>query len=367
MTELQDGVLKALLVIVSDARVPPDEKARGENELKALCLNIALECVGSLSFTLRGPSSATMLGKGQIETLSEQARFFDADLLVFSCPLSPRVASNLENLLDLPCIDKEEVILRIFASRAKSKEATLQVALARAVYTLPRLRRRYADFSQQRGGVKGAKGAGERQLELDRRHLAREITKLTKELERVKQRREIQRKQRQKNEIYTFALAGYTNVGKSSLLNCLTGSSALAEDRLFATLDSATRKLMFPSGTRALISDTVGFISDLPPALIDAFSSTLEEITYANCVLLVLDASSLAVEKEFDVTEQVLSQIGADLSRQIVIFNKCDIMNEVTLTRLETIIPSSLRISVKTGEGIAELKRLMEEMASRGF
>ena len=271
MIENRDEVKTALLVIPYE---DVNDTALRMEELEALVDTMGLKTLSGITFRIREYSSATMLGSGQVEELKENILFHGCDCVVFDTSLSPRILRNLEVALDCCVIDREEVILQIFADRAKTREAKLQVALARAEYSLPRLRRRWEDLSQQRGGVKGSRGAGERQLELDRRALSERITVLKREIEEVKKIRTVQRASRSRGKTYSFALVGYTNAGKSSLLNLLTSSDILAEDRLFATLDPTTRTMKLKNRVEVTVTDTVGFVSNLPHHLISAFSST---------------------------------------------------------------------------------------------
>lgn len=286
MIENRDEVKTALLVIPYE---DVNDTALRMEELEALVDTMGLKTLSGITFRIREYSSATMLGSGQVEELKENILFHGCDCVVFDTSLSPRILRNLEAALDCCVIDREEVILQIFADRAKTREAKLQVALARAEYSLPRLRRRWEDLSQQRGGVKGSRGAGERQLELDRRALSERITVLKREIEEVKKIRTVQRASRSRGKTYSFALVGYTNAGKSSLLNLLTSSDILAEDRLFATLDPTTRTMKLKNRVEVTVTDTVGFVSNLPHHLISAFSSTLEEAKYADTLIIVLD------------------------------------------------------------------------------
>ncbi len=364
MIETEESIKKALLVMVSEERESERRRALRREELASLVDTLGVEPIGNLYFFIREPNAATLVGKGMLEEIRDCMRFYEVDLVVFDTSLSPRILRNLEKELDICCIDREEVILQIFADRASTREAVLQVNLARAEYSLPRLSRRWESLSQQRGGVRGAKGAGEKQLELDKRKLEREIISLKKQLEEVKKRRETQRKGRRENSIYSFAIVGYTNAGKSTLLNTLTKSDALAEDKLFATLDTTTRRLVLDNHIKSVISDTVGFVSNLPHHLVKAFSSTLEEATLADCLIVVINASSIDAEKEYDTTLSVLSELGCKDKERIVVFNKCDLEgDELTLARLKISIPEAIEVSAKQGSGLDKLRTLMAEKA----
>ncbi|MGN0906087.1 MAG: GTPase HflX [Bullifex sp.] len=364
MIENRDEVKSALLVIpYEDVN---DTVLRSE-ELEALVDTMGLKTLGCITFRIREYSSATMLGSGQVEELKENILFHECDCVVFDTSLSPRILRNLETELDCCVIDREEVILQIFADRAKTKEAKLQVALARAEYSLPRLRRRWEDLSQQRGGVKGSRGAGERQLELDKRALTERITVLKRELEEVKKVRAVQRASRSRGNTYSFALVGYTNAGKSSLLNLLTSSDILAEDRLFATLDPTTRTMKLGNRIPVTVTDTVGFVSNLPHHLISAFSSTLEEAKYANTLIIVIDMANPACEECYETTLEVLESLGAGENDRIVVFNKMDaVANDIALSRLRVEVPEHIEISVKEKTGIVKLTDAMWEKAVTG-
>ncbi len=364
MIENRDEVKSALLVIpYEDVN---DTVLRSE-ELEALVDTMGLKSSGCVTFRIREYSSATMLGSGQVEELKENILYHECDCVVFDTSLSPRILRNLEAALDCCVIDREEVILQIFADRARTREAKLQVALARAEYSLPRLRRRWESLSQQRGGVKGSRGAGERQLELDRRALSERITVLKRELEEVKRVRNVQRASRSRSSTYSFALVGYTNAGKSSLLNLLTSSDILAEDRLFATLDPTTRTMKLRNRVEVTLTDTVGFVSNLPHHLISAFSSTLEEAKYANTLIIVIDMANPACEQCYETTLEVLESLGAGDHDRIVVFNKMDaVASDIALSRLRVAIPDHIEISVREKTGIGELSDAMWKKAVTG-
>ena len=360
MIETQDSKKSAILVIpIEDVN---DSKLRID-ELTSLVKTMGLDVLSSIVFKIREFNSATMLGKGQLEELKENILFYDCDCVIFDTSLSPRILRNLENELDICIIDREEVILQIFADRAQTREAKLQLALARSEYSLPRLRRRWEDLSQQRGGVKGSKGSGERQLELDKRALSEKIISLKRELEEVKRVRGIQRKSRDKNSTYSFALVGYTNAGKSSLLNLLTNANTFVEDKLFATLDPTTRQFKLKNRVNVTITDTVGFVSNLPHHLISAFSSTLEEAKYADTLIIVIDLANPDCERCQETTLEVLNSLDAGDNDKIIVFNKIDnIASEIAYQRLKVSYPNHIEISVKEKLNI---DKLIDEMYKR--
>ena len=352
---------KSALLVIPIEEV--NDSALREEELCSLVKTMGVDVVSSIVFRVREYNSATMLGKGQVEEVKENILYYEPDLVVFDTSLEPRILRNLEASLDICVIDREEVILQIFADRAQTKEAKLQVALARAEYSLPRLRRRWEELSQQRGGVKGSRGAGERQLELDKRKLSERIITLKRELEEVKKIRNVQRKSRDKNKAYSFSLVGYTNAGKSSLLNLLTNANTFVEDKLFATLDPTTRAMKLKGRVDITVTDTVGFVSNLPHHLISAFSSTLEEAKYADTLIIVVDLANPDCEKCHQTTLEVLSSLGAGDNDKIIVFNKIDsIANEIAYERLKVAIPNHIEISVKNKVNIGTL---IDEMYER--
>ena len=352
---------KSALLVIPIEEV--NDSALREEELCSLVKTMGVDVISSIVFRVREYNSATMLGKGQVEEVKENILYYEPDLVVFDTSLEPRILRNLETSLDICVIDREEVILQIFADRAQTKEAKLQVALARAEYSLPRLRRRWEELSQQRGGVKGSRGAGERQLELDKRKLSERIITLKRELEEVKKIRNVQRKSRDKNKAYSFSLVGYTNAGKSSLLNLLTNANTFVEDKLFATLDPTTRAMKLKGRVDITVTDTVGFVSNLPHHLISAFSSTLEEAKYADTLIIVVDLANPDCEKCHQTTLEVLSSLGAGENDKIIVFNKIDsIANEIAYERLKVAIPNHIEISVKNKVNI---DTLIDEMYER--
>lgn len=331
-------------------------------ELKGLVLTLGMEVVQRLTLNRMEPHPAYGIGTGKAQEISDLAKQIEVDCIIFDFNLEPRKQRNWEELSGLSCLDRQEVIIRIFAQRALTREAVLQVELARLSYSLPRLAHMNKDFSRQRGGAFGAKGSGETQLELDQRLVREKIQACKKELAEVELNRQTQRKQRGK--VPSVALVGYTNAGKSSLLNALTGADALVENKLFATLDPLTRKLPLNESAGVLITDTVGFISNLPHHLIDAFKSTLEEAVYADLLLLVLDASDPEAEFQYETVTSVLADIGADKNPRIVLLNKIDKCedNPELLQTIRCKHPDALCISAKEEIGFLELKEKIFEL-----
>ena len=293
-------------------------------ELEGLVKTLGMETAGIVVLTRIEPTPAYGIGTGKAKEIAAKAKELFADCIIFDWEIDPTKQRNWEKLCSIPVFDRNEVILRIFASRAQTKEAVLQVELARLTYSLPRLSHMYGDLARQRGGSYGSKGSGETQLELDRRQTEDKIVQIKKELEQVTQTRRTQRKQRERNSFRNCALVGYTNAGKSSLLNALTGADVFVENKLFATLDPTTRKFSLGEGSTILLTDTVGFISNLPHTLINAFRSTLEEASFADLLLLVVDASDPECRKQYEQVVKVLGEIGADKIPRLVLLNKWD-------------------------------------------
>ena len=303
------------------------------------------------------PDPATFVGKGKAEELREISETVDADTVVFDDELSPAQSRNLEKILGRTAIDRTAVILDIFAQHAHTQEGKAQVELAQLRYRLPRLRGRGKGLSQQAGGI-GTRGPGETQLEVDRRRLLRRATKLEADLKELTQNRRTQRKARARSRLQTVALVGYTNAGKSTLLNRLTRSDVLVEDRLFATVDPTTRRLDLPGGERVLVTDTVGFVRKLPHQLVEAFRSTLEEVAEADLLVHVVDASAPDPHAQIDAVRTVLAEIGADEVPELLALNKADVLNGERPGEVKRLLdrhPDAVLVSAHTGEGIDEL------------
>lgn len=339
-----------------------------ESEIRSLISTLGLNIVCHQSFTVKKENNVTFLGKGQVEEAVEWARAFDAEEVIVDAFLSPREEMNLESAFSLPVSDREAVIEAIFFQNAHSREARLQIEKARALYEKPRLIFREANLSQQRGGVRGAKGEGEKALELERRTIEERIKALDRELETIRKTRSVQRQKREKTGIFSFALTGYTNAGKSTLLNKLTQSEVLAEDKLFATLDTTTRALTLPSNQKVLLSDTVGFIQNLPHSLIEAFSSTLEEALNSDAVIIVADASHPDCVKCYETTIETLTNLGAKDKVKLLVINKIDsIYDDISYSYLKSQGIPVVETSMKTGVGIDELLSYMERITDEVF
>ncbi len=306
--------------------------------------------------TLRQPNSSTLIGSGKVGELASIIEELAVDMVIFEISLPPRIQRNLEQIWECAVIDRDEVILQIFADRAQTKEAVLQVELARLEYSLPRLTRKWTHLSRQRGGMRGTRDAGETQLEMDRRQISDKILLLKGQLEKVVTQRAVQRSQRLESSIPVGAIVGYTNSGKSSLLNALTGAGVLVEDKLFATLDPTTRAVKLPGGEEILLSDTVGFVSNLPHTLVEAFKSTLEEALYADFLIIVCDASSPDMIANYTTTVQVLEELGATDKPAIVLANKIDkIEDGFSVSRLKSLYSPVIETSIINAEGLDAL------------
>lgn len=337
-----------------------------ESELHSLTAAVFVHPESSVRFKIVKPNPATLIGSGQLKKLAEAAAAAKADIIVFNDDISPRIQRNLEAALDLCVIDRREVIIRIFADRAETREAVLQARLARLEYSMPRLTRRWIALEQQRGGVKGSRGLGEKRLELDKRRLRAEIVRLKKDIEKVRMQRSLRRKSRMTGGQKIGAVVGYTNAGKSSLLKKLSGTGIFAEDKLFATLDAETRKIYLPDGTRFLLTDTVGFVSGLPHQLIDAFRSTLEEAALADFLLIVCDASHPAVSECLSVTETILEELHCGEKTKLVVINKTDsVFDSAEIAKIKARYPDSAEISLKTGAGLDALKTRLSKLVKK--
>ena len=302
------------------------------NELAQLSLTAGLEPVFRMTCNRKAPDAAMFVGSGKAEEIKELALLHGASEVLFDQSLSPAQQRNLERHLGMPVNDRTMLILQIFAQRARSHEGKLQVELARLQYLSTRLVRRWSHLERQRGGIGTRGGPGETQIELDRRMIGESIKRTKDRLSKVKRQRNTQRKQRQRNQVFNVSLVGYTNAGKSTLFNSLVNARAYAADQLFATLDTTTRQLYLPhdggGGSHLSISDTVGFIRDLPHGLVDAFEATLQEATSADLLLHVVDASHPGYPEQIQQVMSVLKDIGADEVPQWLIFNKIDALPE---------------------------------------
>lgn len=302
------------------------------------------------------PEAATYLGKGMLSEIAEFCKNNEIDLIISDGELSPVQVRNIENITSVRTIDRTTLILDIFAARARSSEGKLQVELAQLKYSLPRLGGKGTALSRLGGGI-GTRGPGETKLETDRRHIYRRIDTLKRELAKVEKRRNQLHERRRKNGAVCVAIVGYTNAGKSTLMNCLTGAGVLQEDKLFATLDPTARRLTLPNGDEIMLIDTVGLVRRLPHQLVDAFKSTLEEAVWADVILNVCDASSEECAEHISVTLDLLNELGADGKPIINVLNKCDKASALDFDFFE----NSVKISALTGEGVDNLLAAIEK------
>lgn len=321
------------------------------DELAELAKTAGAEVAGAAAQKRDAPDKATCIGSGRLEEIAEVCRNNDISLLIFDTELTATQLRNIEEIADCRVIDRTMLILDIFAGRARSAEGRLQVELAQLQYMLPRLAGKGTALSRLGGGI-GTRGPGETKLESDRRHIRRRIQSLREQLEQVERRRETLRARRRKDGIQTVALVGYTNAGKSTLMNTLTDAGVLAEDKLFATLDPTARALKLPDGRQVLLIDTVGFVRRLPHHLVDAFRSTLEEAAEADVILNICDASSPEAAEHWEVTEKLLVELGCGDRPIIPVLNKCDAADPDNLPEAGR---DAVRISAKTGEGLPAL------------
>jgi len=333
------------------------------DELALLAQTAGLRVVGRVTQSLESVNPATYIGKGKLDEVREELARNPFDVLLFDVELSPTQQRNLEEAIDARVLDRTALILDIFAGHARTREGALQVELAQYEYRLPRLTRQWTHLSRQGVGGVGLRGPGETQLESDRRDIRRRITHLKSALEEVRSHRQQYRRRRREAAIATIALVGYTNAGKSTLLNRLSGSDIVAEDKLFATLDPTTRRVTLPGGRDALFTDTVGFIQKLPTTLVTAFRATLEEILDADVLVHVVDITSKTVLGQCWAVGETLKQIGAADIPIITALNKVDRLDAPErASALLTGFPNSIAISARTGQGIAALLERIDQV-----
>jgi len=333
-------------------------------ELAGLVESAGAEITGRLHQRRESPDIATYIGKGKLEQLKQLVGATDADVVVFDNDLSPAQVRNLEQATGAKVLDRTELILDIFSTRAQTHEARLAVELAQLEYSLPRLKRMWTHLSRLKMGV-GMRGPGEKQLETDRRLVEKRISDLKRDLDKVLHRKE--REVAARGDRMTVSLVGYTNAGKSTLLNKLTDATVYAQDQLFATLDTRTRQWRLPGWGPVLLSDTVGFIRDLPHRLIASFKATLEESRQADLLLHVADASSASAGDQIRAVYGVLEELGIEEKDTLLVLNKADAADEASLTVLEDRYPGSVRISARTGEGLDALAHAVSDALSREF
>ncbi|HEX4413665.1 MAG TPA: GTPase HflX [Lacipirellulaceae bacterium] len=361
----KQGVQSESAILVG-VELPNSETARDNlDELAGLVETAGAEIVGRLTQKRQVPDQTTYLGKGKVEQLELMIRATDADVVIFDNNLSPAQIRNLESELEVKVLDRTEVILDIFSTRAQTHEARLAVELAQLEYSLPRLKRMWSHLSRIKAGV-GMRGPGEKQLETDRRLVEKRISDLRNDLNQVQRRKE--REVAARADRMTVSLVGYTNAGKSTLMNKLTGSDVLAEDKLFATLDTRTRRWQLPGWGPVLLSDTVGFIRDLPHSLIASFKATLEEARQADLLLHVADASNPTALEQIKAVYDVLEELGINQKDTLLVLNQVDaVIEDGALERLKERYPSAIAVSAKTGEGLNRLGIAVSEALTHHF
>jgi GTP-binding protein HflX len=365
---LSEAPMRAVLVSVeaSETDWPIDESL---DELEQLATTAGVNCMERLVQRMDHVHPATLLGSGKVEELKSLLEFHDCDAVIFDLELKPTQHRNLERELEVQVLDRTALILIIFGQRAQTREGRLQVELAQVEYDLPRLTRQWSHLSRQSGGGTNQRGEGEKQIEVDRRMLRRQKDQLELDLEQVRSQRQLHRERRKYAGSPVVALVGYTNAGKSTLLNRLSGAETLAEDKLFATLDTTTRKVRLNGGQEILLSDTVGFVQRLPTTLVAAFRATLEEVTEADLLLHVVDGSHPHYQHQIDAVEQVLEEIGAGGLPMIVALNKADQLSPEARIQLEGIAATvpTVEVSALKGTGIEDLFRCISEELIKQF
>jgi GTP-binding protein HflX len=363
LTETAPRPERALLIGIQTDSIPKHEAESLLAELASLAKTQGVQEAGRILVRIRDRTASHLLSSGKVQELIRAAEAEDADSLIFDHPLSPVQQRNWEEDSGRVVYDRSELILKIFAGRALTREAGLQVELAQLQYALPRLAHSREDLMRQKGGRYGTKGSGEKALELDRRKIEARIRDIQEDLKKVRMERAVQRRRRERAGLPRAAVVGYTNAGKSSLLNAITNADALAEDKLFATLDTTTRRILYAPGRGLLATDTVGFVRNLPHGLVEAFKATLEEAVLADVLIHVVDASEPEPVLFLETTEKVLKEIGARDKPTLLAFNKIDLVpDRGLLDLLSERFPGAVFLSVKTGEGIPELLARLEEL-----
>lgn len=327
------------------------------DELEELAKTAGSKVLAKIIQKKEKPDPATYIGSGRLKEIRDFCRDNEADLIIFDCELSPSQQRNVENFTDVRVIDRTTLILDIFAARARSKEGRIQVELAQLKYSLPRLGGKGTELSRLGGGI-GTRGPGETKLESDRRHIRRRIEALSAELKEIEKRRIRMRSRREKTGIESVAIVGYTNVGKSTLMNTLTNAGVLAQDKLFATLDPTARALTLPDGRQVMLIDTVGLVRRLPHELVEAFKSTLEEAAAAHVILNVCDASSPECSEHLEVTQKLLKELGCESTPVISVMNKCDLVDNIYDMPA---IGKTVMISALQGKGLDRLLKEIEK------
>ncbi len=352
---------RALLIGLEKNGVSKWDLRDSLEELRELATSAGAEVVDTVTQKLARPTAPYYIGRGKAELIKESIQDRQVTSIIFDDELSPAQGRNLENLLARKVLDRTQLILDIFAQRARSREGRLQIELAQLQYLLPRLTRMWHHLSRQTGGI-GTRGPGETQLEVDRRRVQERIARLEHDLEAVRKTRTVQRQGRKRHQWPVAAVVGYTNAGKSTLLNLLTGADLVAEDKLFATLDPTTRSFALPNKQRLLLTDTVGFLRKLPHTLIESFKATLEEVHEADLLVHVVDLSHARVDDQMEAVDNVIKELDAYGKQTLVVFNKIDnLTNRGLIESYGQRFPGSVAISARTGEGMADLVRALQD------
>src|SRR6266513_1012083 len=352
---------RALLIGLEKEGVSKWDLRDSKAELRELASSAGAEVVDTITQKLQKPTAPYYIGKGKAESLKVALQDQQVTSVIFDDKLSPAQGRNLENLLSRKVLDRTQLILDIFAQRARSREGRLQIELAQLQYLLPRLTRMWHHLSRQTGGI-GTRGPGETQLEVDRRRVQDRIARLERELEGVRKVRSVQRQGRKRHQWPVAAVVGYTNAGKSTLLNLMTGADVLAVDKLFATLDPTTRNLTLPNKQRLLLTDTVGFLRKLPHTLIESFKATLEEVSQADLLVHIVDLSHPRVDEHIEAVDTVVKELGAYGKQTLVVFNKIDMLaNDDLIDVYLKKFPGSVAISARKGIGVSGLVQALQE------
>src|ERR1700731_3125341 len=352
---------RAILIGLEQEGVSKWDLRDSMEELAELANSAGAEVVDTITQKLQKPTAPYYIGKGKAELIKDSLQDRQVTSVIFNDELSPAQGRNLENLLARKVLDRTQLILDIFAQRARSREGRLQIELAQLQYLLPRLTRMWHHLSRQTGGI-GTRGPGETQLEGDRRRVQERIARLERELDEVRKTRAVQRQGRKRHQWPVAAVVGYTNAGKSTLLNLLTGADLLTENRLFATLDPTTRSFILPNKQRVLLTDTVGFLRKLPHTLIESFKATLEEVSEADLLIHVVDLSHNRIDEHMAAVDAVIKELDAFGKQTLIVFNKMDTVEnpELTESYLKR-FPGSVAISARTGAGVGDLVGVLQE------
>ena len=359
-TRPQKSRERALLIGLEKEGVSKWDLHDSLDELRELANSAGAEVVDTVTQKLSKPTAPYYIGRGKAELIKESCQDQQVTSVIFDDELSPAQGRNLENLFARKVLDRTQLILDIFAQRARSREGRLQIELAQLQYLLPRLTRMWNHLSRQTGGI-GTRGPGETQLEVDRRRVQERIARLERELESVRKTRAIQRQGRKRHQWPVAAVVGYTNAGKSTLLNLLTGADVVAEDKLFATLDPTTRSFVLPNKQRVLLTDTVGFLRKLPHTLIESFKATLEEVSEADLLIHIVDLSHPRADEQMEAVDRVTKELDAYGKQTLIVFNKIDnLANREVVDSYLKRFSGSVAISARTGEGVNELVQALE-------